>query len=227
MRYWHPRTQDVLRQLKGQGIERVLAVSLYPHFSRATSGTSIEEFKDACNALGLEFSVVEHYPTHPSYINALKDVLDEGIRTMGGPPFHLVYSAHSLPLKFIERGDPYLSHIHATIEALERVTRIHGTLAFQSRSGPVKWLEPQTDKHLMELVSQGKKRILCLPISFVSDHIETLYEIDMLFKGLVKEAGGELFMTPGLNTRPSFIRALFDITEDALRSSRWLSKGDE
>lgn len=222
MRYWQPRTPSVLGELKAMGIKRILGLSLYPHYSRATSGTSLKEFKEVCEGLGLEYATIEDFATHPAYISALKDVLEEGIRLMGGPPFHLVYSAHSLPRKFIDQGDPYLDHIKATIKALERASGISGSLAFQSRSGPVKWLEPQTAQHLLELVRQGKRRILCLPISFVSDHIETLYEIDMLFKGLVKEAGGELFMTPGLNTRPSFIQALLELVQGALAGKDWL-----
>lgn len=211
MRYWHPRTPDVLKELRDTGVKKVVGLSLYPHYSRATSGTSLKEFMDCARELGMAFEVIDRFPTHPAYIKALKEVVDEGIERMGGGPFHLVYSAHSLPQKFIDEGDPYLDEVKATIFALEKETGIKGTLSFQSRSGPVKWLEPQTDEHLLELVRAGKRRILVLPISFVSDHIETLYEIDMLFKGLVKEAGGELFMTPGLNTRPSFIRALRDI----------------
>lgn len=222
MRYWHPRTPKTLMEFKTEGIEKVIGLSLYPHFSRATGGTSLNEFERCARDLGLEFVSIKRYPTHPAYISALKDVLEEGINKMGGPPFHLVYSAHSLPERFIRQGDPYLHDIKATIKALEAQTGIKGTLAFQSRSGPVKWLEPQTDQHLLELVAQGKRRILCLPISFVSDHIETLYEIDMLFKGIVKEAGGELYMTPGLNTRPSFIEALFQLTQETLSSKGWI-----
>ncbi len=222
MRYWHPRTPQTLKELKERGVEKVIGLSLYPHFSRATGGTSLNEFEKSARDMHLEFISIKRYPTHPAYINALKDVLEEGIDNMGGGPFHLVYSAHSLPKRFILEGDPYLEDIKATIKALEARTGIKGTLAFQSRSGPVKWLEPQTDKHLLELIHQGKRRILCLPISFVSDHIETLYEIDMLFKGIVKEAGGELYMTPGLNTRPAFIEALFQLTREALSSTGWI-----
>ncbi|WP_067617987.1 ferrochelatase [Dissulfuribacter thermophilus] len=222
MRYWHPRTPDVLKELKDTGVKKVLGLSLYPHYSRATSGSSIEEFKSCCDSLGLSWDVIDRFPTHPAYISALCEVLDEGQKKIGNKDFHLVYSAHSLPKKFIDEGDPYLEDINATIRALESQTGIKGTLSFQSRSGPVKWLEPQTDIHLLELVKSGKKRLLCLPISFVSDHIETLYEIDILFKSIVKEAGGELFKTPGLNTRPSFINALYELVVEKLGENKWL-----
>jgi len=228
MRYWHPRTPDTLKELKEQGVEMVLGLSMYPHYSKATSGSSLKDFKAAASKIGLEWAVVERFPDHPLYIQAISKCMFEGIKKMGIDPgdlpgdFHLVYSAHSLPKRFIDEGDPYLDDIKTTIGLLEKRTGITGTLSFQSRSGPVKWLEPATDEHLLELVKSGKRRILCLPISFVSDHIETLYEIDILFKNMVKAAGGELFMAPGLNTRASFIKALYQISKERIEELGWL-----
>lgn len=223
MRYWHPRTPDILKQFKKMGIQKLIGLSLYPHYSKATSGSSLNEFKAIASGLNLDFITIDSFETHPLYIEALKETLFETIEQYELKNFHLVYSAHSLPKRFIEEGDPYLDHIKATINALEKITDIKGTLAFQSRSGPVRWLGPQTDERLKELLASNIRHIVCLPISFVSDHIETLYEIDILFKGIVKEGGGELYMTKGLNTRPAFINALKDMSIRAMIQKGWLT----
>ncbi len=212
MRYWHPRTPDQLRAFKEQGIRKVVGVSMYPHYSQATGGTSLDEFRAEAERLGLEYSVVESYPDHPLYIKALKEVVEEGMnRIRDRENFVLVYSAHSLPKKMIEQGDPYVDHLERTIFALEKATGIRGKLCYQSRSGPVEWLRPATDDMLKGLARRGIREILCLPISFVSDHIETLYEIDMLYGAMMKEMGARLVRTPSLNESPAYIQALFEL----------------
>ncbi|NDY42800.1 ferrochelatase [Dissulfurirhabdus thermomarina] len=227
MRYWHPRTPDVLRELAAAGVRRVLGLSLYPHFSGATSGTSLDEFFREARRLGLEAAAVEAWPDDPGYIEALLEVLREGLSLLGGAEGRLpgdaalLYSAHSLPRRMVERGDPYVAHLERTIRALEARSGIRGHLAYQSRSGPVRWLEPATDVRLLELVREGARRVLVLPISFVSDHIETLYEIDMLYADMVTEAGGRLFRTPSLNDRLRFIEALAGIAGRRLEAEGW------
>ncbi len=233
MRYWHPRTPRILNDLKERGVQKVLGVTLYPHYSRATTGSSVNEFLECARALGMEADSVESWPEQEGYIKALASTVSEAtdnlIKSGTVSPddlksedsdFALVYSAHSLPQSFIDQGDPYVEHLEKTISALENITGIRGRLCFQSRSGPVKWLEPGTDTMLNALIeSEGKKTILVLPISFVSDHIETLYEIDMLYADMVKEKGGRLYRTPSLNDRPDFIDALADICEEKLSTT--------
>ncbi len=225
MRYWHPRTPRILQDLKERGITRVLGVTLYPHFSRATTGSSVNEFRECAEALGIHADVIESYPDDPGYIRALAATLKDAVQRLvasgritqddvfdSESNFALVYSAHSLPKSFIQEGDPYLDHLKRTISALEASTGIGGHLCFQSRSGPVEWLEPGTDNMLNDLVeNHGKKTFLVLPVSFVSDHIETLYEIDMLYGDMVREKGAELFRPPALNDRPEFLDALADM----------------
>ncbi len=227
MRYWHPRTPEVVERLAGKGIERFLGVSLYPHFSRATSGSSIAEFRQACMSLGLEHEVVESYPDHAGYVAALVDTLGEAFDEAGFSRWTLpddgalIYSAHSLPKRFVEEGDPYVEHVKATIRTIEELTGVKGHLCFQSRSGPVEWLEPATDVMLNELLGQGKRRIVVMPISFVSDHVETLYEIDLLYQEQAVSKGGRLFRTPALNTSPKFIGALYELCCVALERMGW------
>ncbi len=213
MRYFSPRTPDQLEMLVRQGCKRFVALSMYPHYSMATSGTSLEDFKVAARRLGInDYVTVDSYPDHPLYIKALEKALSSAIgRLYDKNGFSLIYSAHSLPQKMVEQGDPYVKHVKRTISALEKNTGIKGRLCYQSRSGPVKWLEPQTDETLLDMAGNGVKEIVCLPISFVSDHIETLYEIDMLYVDMMKERGVRLIRTPALNDSPYFINCLKDL----------------
>jgi ferrochelatase len=228
MRYWHPRTPDVLAELRDKGVHKVVGLSMYPHYSRATSGSSIKEFLECAKCLGMTAEVIDAFPDHPLYINALASTLDEGLWQVAVEKglqdtrslafrndFCLVYSAHSLPVSMIEEGDPYVEHVKRTITALEAVTGVPGHLCFQSRSGPVKWLEPATDDLLVEMADRGMKDILVLPVSFVSDHVETLYEIDILYRKMMMERDVFLFRTPALNIRKDFIEALCAIVKES------------
>ena len=123
----------------------------------------------------------------------------------------IVYSAHSLPAAFIDRGDPYLEHLRKTIRGIEAQTCRRGLLCFQSRSGPVRWLSPSTPETIRNLAESGCKDILMVPISFVSDHVETLYEIDILYKEMARDLGMRLESAESLNTDPAFINCLKDI----------------
>jgi ferrochelatase len=134
---------------------------------------------------------------------------------------HILFSAHSLPYKIVEKGDPYVHQIMGTIEEITKIIPIKWHLSYQSKSGPVKWLEPSTDEKLKELAAEGIKNILVVPISFVSDHIETLYEIDILYKNLADKLGLRLKRVDSLNTHPIFIRALKDIVMQSLVETGW------
>lgn len=227
MRYWHPRTPDTIKQLKAQGITKVLALSLYPHYSRATSGSSINDFRKACKDFRIEGISIEHFFNHPGYIKALAETVQETIefaqKAHPQKRVTILYSAHSLPKSMIDAGDPYLDHLKSTIAGVERITGVKGILTFQSRSGPVKWLEPATDVTIERLGAEKQTDVLVIvPISFVSDHIETLYEIDMLFKDMIEAKGMALLRAPTLNTRPAFIDALSQICQDRLKEAGWL-----
>ncbi len=218
MRYFTPRTPNQLAILKREGVDRFVGLSMYPHYSQATSGTSIDDFRDAARLLGIDgYSIIDSYPDHPLYIKALSECLKAGLaQVRDASDFKLIYSAHSLPQEMVDQGDPYVEHVNKTIRSLEQETGIKGILCFQSRSGPVKWLEPATDHLLMRLAADGVKEILCLPISFVSDHIETLYEIDILYKGMMNEQGVRLIRTPSLNSSATFIACLKDLVIKSL-----------
>jgi ferrochelatase len=209
MRYWHPFADTVLKEMKRAGVERLIALPLYPHYSRATSGSSFYDLRQQIQKLKLEIPLKEisSWPTQPDYIDCLVSRINEGAARLGDP-VEIVYSAHSLPTQFIDEGDPYVRELEMTIKAVEARTGRKGHLCFQSRSGPVQWLEPSTPDMLKTLADRGCTNILMVPISFVSDHIETLYEIDMLYREQAKQLGMRLESTPALNDDPVFIRGL-------------------
>ncbi|MEW6584822.1 MAG: ferrochelatase [Nitrospirota bacterium] len=222
MRYWRPFIEDVISGMCEGGIRRVVALSLYPHYSLATSGSSLAKFEEAASNLGLEYVLISEWYDHPLYIEALVDVIRKGLESFShGSDVHVLFSAHSLPQKFVDRGDPYVEHIKRTIEKIVKLIPVQWHLSYQSRSGPVKWLKPSTEEKLKELSANGVRRVLMVPISFVSDHIETLYEMDILYANLAKEFGITLHRAAALNTHPLFIEALRDIVGKGLSEAGW------
>jgi len=218
MRYWRPTTKEALNQLRESGRDTLVVLSLYPHFSCATSGSSLNELRRHLFDQPLTGKVIEidSWPDHPGYISCLADKITRGLTRFGDAPVQLVYSAHSLPVSFIEEGDPYVDHLHKTIAAVERITGKNGILCYQSRSGPVQWLEPSTPDTIRELSENGCTNILMVPISFVSDHVETLVEINMDYRDMAKELGIRLETTESFNDDPEFIGALKALVLESL-----------
>lgn len=216
MRYWKPFTAEALAAISREGITRVIALSLYPHYSRATVGSSINELERALDGSGtkLNLSYIRQFYDHPLYISALSEKIEQGLAGFGDRSnVQLVFSAHGLPQSFIDSGDPYLDHIRSTVRlTMERFGGISHHLAFQSRAGPVKWLEPSTEHKISELAAAGCKQLLMVPLSFVSDHIETLYEIDIQYREEATALGiGDFRRTEALNSSPAFISCLAEL----------------
>ncbi len=224
MRYWPPYALQTLEEFAGQGISRIIALTLYPHFSKATTGSSLDDLHLAANAMGASFDIAEIavWPDQPDYVQCLARTISDGFSLFSGEKVELVYSAHSLPVKFIEEGDPYLDDMGKTISAIEQITKVKGHLAFQSRSGPVEWLSPSTPEMMEKLAGQGCKNILMVPISFVSDHVETLYEIDIEYKELAQTMGIDLKRTESLNVIPGFIDGLCNLVLGAAKKKKWV-----
>lgn len=212
MRYWHPLIPEAVEQIAAGEFDRLIVVSLFPHYSRATTGSCLTILNKAlAEHSPPPATVIESWYDNPGYLDALADTVEEGLAGFadrGG--VKVIFSAHALPQEFIEQGDPYEQHLRSTIAGVtERVAGLDWTLTFQSRSGPVKWMEPQTDASIAALGESGCKKMLIVPISFVSDHIETLYEIDIMYRDLALEHGvTEFIRSPSLNSRPKFIEAL-------------------
>lgn len=219
MRYSRPSSADALEAIAAAGIRRIVTLTLFPHWSKATTGSSRNEFDRALadprwTSSPFEVSHIEHYYNDSGYLDAItatvRDAWDR-IPIERRNRTVILFSAHGLPQKFIDEGDPYVAHIQATrwgiLERLDLPNR--QLLAYQSRTGPVKWLGPGTEETIKELGREGVKDVFVIPLSFVSDHIETLYEVDMLFADAARAAGITGYYRPdALNTHPLFINAL-------------------
>jgi ferrochelatase len=249
MHYWHPFIEDVVPMIYKAGIRKLIALSLYPHYSVTTSGSSLSKFSEVVADFNMETFCISSWHNHPLYIEALVDVIRKGLELFFQetnpplPPFtkggnggiihpelrtpnselnvHVLFSAHSLPKKIIDEGDPYVNQIMETIREITKQIPIKWHLSYQSKSGPVKWLEPSTDEKIRELAAVGIKNILVVPISFVSDHIETLYEVDILYKNLAEKLGITLKRVNSLNTHIHFIEALKDMIHRGVQEKGW------
>lgn len=219
MRYWNPFMKETVQKIIDDGIHHLIVLSLYPHYSKATTGSSVADFKKAIAAEDFKIQYIEQWPDFPPYIDALAELVANGITKLKGNEFNLLYSAHSLPRSFIDEGDPYLDQIKTTIEKVNvRLSRepynipgLKSRLSFQSKTGPVKWLEPSTEDTIINLSKGGCKNLLVVPVSFVSDHIETLFEIDILYKELAAKHGINLTRCEALNTSEKFILAIKEL----------------
>jgi len=218
MRYWHPLIEEIIPEIYKDGIKKLIALNLYPQYSIATSGSTLSRLREVVSEYPIEIFCMPSWFNHPLYIEALVDVIKKGLESFkADSPIHILFSAHSLPQKFIDEGDPYVQQIMGTIDGITKRISIEWHLGYQSKSGPVKWLEPSTGEKLGELAAMGIKNILVVPISFVSDHIETLCEIDILYKQMAEGLGINLRRTESLNTHPLFIEALKDLVINHLR----------
>ena len=234
MRYSRPSSADALEAIAAAGIRRIVTLTLFPHWSKATTGSSRNEFDRALAdprwaPNQFEVSHIEHYYNDPGYLDAMAATVRDAWDAVPAERRNrtvILFSAHGLPQKFIDEGDPYVAHIQATrwgiLERLDLPNR--QLLAYQSRTGPVKWLGPGTEETIEELGRAGVKDVFVVPLSFVSDHIETLYEVDMLFADAARRAGITGYYRPAaLNTHPLFINALTGL----VRRHAGAGQGDE
>ena len=227
MRYWHPFTEEAIARIKQDNIEKLVILPLYPQFSISTSGSSfrvIEEMwaKDA-RLQQIEYTLIPSWYDNRGYLTAMADLIARELDKFEQPEHARVFfSAHGVPVSYVEEaGDPYQEEIEkcasSIMQTLGRSNQY--TLAYQSRVGPVEWLQPYTEDALKELGEQGVKDLAVVPISFVSEHIETLQEIDIEYREIAEESGIEnFFRVPALNTHPIFINSLADLVVDSLNS---------
>jgi len=227
MRYWHPYTEEEIAQLTQDNIEHVVILPLYPQFSISTSGSSFrlldKLWQENPKLQRIEYKVIPSWYKQPSYLQAMAELIAQELDQFPNPDsVHIFFSAHGVPKNYVEEaGDPYQQEIEeCTALIMQTLNRANEhTLAYQSRVGPVEWLQPYTDDALPELGAKGVKDLVVVPISFVSEHIETLQEIDIEYRELAEESGIENFRrVPAPNTHPLFIRALADLVLDALKS---------
>ena len=215
-----PLVEDVVAGLARDGVRRFLAVPLYPQYSLTTTKGALERTRAAVHRFSRGAAIFElgSWPTHPLFVKAHADSIARAIAAFPDPrpeAVHVLYSAHSIPKKLVTReGDPYPREVEASVAAIQAALgdRPPHSLAYQSKLGPVEWLGPATLDRIGELGRAGAKQVLAVPIAFVTDHVETLYEIDQLFGEAAQRAGIAHFRrTPGLNADPTFLSALEDL----------------
>jgi ferrochelatase len=227
MRYWHPFTEEAIARIKRDQVEQLVILPLYPQYSISTSGSSfrlLQQIWDRDPALGtIEYTVIPSWYDRPGYLQAMAQLIAQQLDRFPHPDnAHIFFSAHGVPVSYVEEaGDPYQREIEdCTRLIMQTLDRPNAhTLAYQSRVGPVEWLKPYTDDALQELAVQGVKDLVVVPISFVSEHIETLEEIDIEYRELAEAAGIENFYrVPALNTQPTFINDLTDLVVSSLHA---------
>jgi protoporphyrin/coproporphyrin ferrochelatase len=214
MRYWHPNTQEAIAGLESTRFDELVLLPLYPHYSFATSGSSLKEWDRQYKPRG-PVHLIENFYDHPDYIAAIVERMNDILRQLSRPDeVHLVFSAHGLPMALIEKGDPYPRHIEATVKLVRELGAWPNphVLCFQSRVGPQKWLAPSLRNTIERLASDGVRRALVVPISFLTEHIETLYEINIEAREHAESHGiVDFHMMRALNDSPLLIRALADL----------------
>jgi ferrochelatase len=209
-----PSIADGLEELRTSGVEKIVLLPLFPQYSQSTVGACLREAKAALSKMKArdryapELVEIESWCEEPSYIALLRSYVDRA--RQGNPDAHVLFSAHSLPQSMIDRGDPYLEEVRRTVLAVTRAGAPFGwSLAFQSRGGPMRWLEPELKKQIRNLVLDDVTSIVLCPISFVSDHLETLWELDQEVRAFARDQGVDLFVrVPMFNDDPAFARVL-------------------
>ena len=242
MRYWYPFTEEALEEIRNDKINALVILPLYPQFSISTSGSSLrvlqEEFsKNPTKYNNMIHTVIPSWYDRPGYVKAMSDLIQNELDSFTDAeiqeaksfepnlePKHILFSAHGVPRSYIDAGDPYQKQIQECVAAIEKELyktnsrddlKIH--LSYQSRVGPIEWLRPYTDDVLPELGQNGVKNLVVVPISFVSEHIETLEEIDIEYRELAEESGVTNWRRcPALNTDKQFITDMADMVHDAL-----------
>ena len=220
MRYGHPLIEETLKEIVEDGIHEVIALPMAPFRSRVSTGAYIEEVNQLKTNLGekTEISFVEGWHLHPLFLGAIQEKIEEGLMQFTPEEkkrIHLIFSAHSL-LKSLVENEPYVKDMEESVrEVLKKIDPLPWHIAFQSRGmGPEEWLGPDVESVLNELSRQKVREVLVVPIGFVADHIEVLYDIDILYRGKAESMGMVLKRTPSLNFSGRFIEALAAIVEE-------------
>lgn len=214
MRYWHPDTREAIAALERGPFDEIVLLPLYPHYSFATTGSSLKEWNRQYSAR-VPVRTIDHFFDHPDYLAAIVERINSVLRELDDPDeVHMVFSAHGLPLTLVEKGDPYPKQIEQTVKLVQELGSWENpfTLCFQSRVGPQKWLQPALTTTIEKLAHSGVKRMVVIPISFLTEHIETLHEINIEAREEAEKLGvAEFHMMPALNDSPLLIRALADL----------------
>ncbi len=231
MRYWHPRASDVVEEVKAYAPDTIVLLPLYPQFSTTTTFSAIQDWESAAKGAGLiaPTRIVPCYPDDPGFVGASADLIARAISGVT-EPFRLLFSAHGLPEKIIADGDPYADQCRITAASIVNhlnLPVLYWKLCYQSRVGPMKWIGPSIDDTLKQAAEQ-KVGVVVYPSAFVSEHVETLVELDIEYKHRAEELGIPFYIrVPAVGTHPLFISGLKDIVLASLEDATLNKEGTE
>ncbi len=212
MRYWKPFTAEAVRAMERHAPEEMVLLPLYPQYSKTTTGSSLNEWKRHWKRSDLPVTAIEDFYRDPAYLDSVVETVNGTLAQFADPAdVDMIFSAHSVPIAVVEKGDPYQKQIEHTVDLVWERGKWPGRrhLCYQSKVGASKWLRPSMHETIKRMAAEGRKNLLVIPISFVSDHVETLHEIDIEHREQARALGiSNYSMTAGLNDSPAFIRAL-------------------
>ncbi|MCS7077855.1 MAG: ferrochelatase [Bacteroidia bacterium] len=223
MRFSFPNAEQALEYLQEKEVKKIVLLPLYPHYCYSTGQSSIDTFQKVCQQRqsNIPVLIIKTYHTHPRYVQAVNQKIDEEINKLKDKKNTvLVFSAHGIPVRGVRKGDPYQKNIEESIQAIMQARNfdLPYRISYQSRVGPMEWLKPYTQEVIQELAKQKINNVIIIPISFVSDHLETLYEIGIEYAQLAQKMGIPYFtFTNGLNDSPLFIQALAELIYEVLK----------
>ena len=213
MRCWNPRAADVIKKVKEFNPQQIILLPLYPQYSNATSGSSIKEWSDICKKekFNIETKTICCYPTEKDFILSYADLIKEKVNLNKLSETTIIFSAHGLPENKIKQGDPYQWQVENTVEHLVKklsIKNLNYILSYQSRVGPLKWIGPSTET-IIKQEAKKRKIIVVVPVAFVSEHSETLVELDIEYKKLATDNGSKDYIrVPAVTTNKDFINSL-------------------
>jgi len=228
MRCWHPRASDVIKKVKEYNPDEIILLPLYPQFSASTSGSSINEWNSLCKKENYQVKTktICCYPTENNFLESHANLIKKTLKTLENKNFKLLFSAHGLPENKIKKGDPYQWQVEKTVEGImSKLTNenLDFLISYQSRVGPLKWIGPSTDEVIIKY-SKEKKGIVIVPVAFVSEHSETLVELDIEYKRLAEKNGCSFYKrVPALGIEENFIKGLTELVLQKDTRSNFIS----
>jgi len=233
MACWHPFSWEAIAAVESDGLRRAVALPFYPQYSETTTGSSVKALRRAAAATargtaGIEIAAVRSYPVAEGFVTALADTLTEAIATLPAAlraEAPVLFSAHGLPESYIRKGDPYLDEVRSTVAAVSRRLALgaRAQLSFQSRVGRRRWLGPDTEDALDRLGESGATAVVVCPVAFTGEHLETLQELDIVYRQRALGRGLKHFARARtVGTHPAFIDALAGLTRDAAAARGWI-----
>ena len=223
MRHWHPYIRDVVEQIVADGYRRVVGIVLAPHYSAMSVGAYEKKLLEAARGR-LEAALVPRWGDHPKFLDALAGRVSQALQRFPAPgAVHVLFTAHSLPERILATGDPYPDELRASAAAVaQRAGLAAWGFAYQSAGAtPEPWLGPEAGAIMTELAGQGRRAFLIVPIGFVSDHVEVLYDVDVMYRELAGRLGVQLERTTSLNDDPLLVGALADLARATAAARGW------